>query len=144
MSLTPLLDASPTIQIHAFAAMAAFCLGAFQLAARKGNLPHRTLGWIWVLLMGLVAVSSFWIHTIRMWGPWSPIHILSITTLVALPLAVLRARQHDVPRHRKAMVGLFVWALIVAGVFTFWPGRIMHEVVFGAPAATAQGVAPAS
>jgi hypothetical protein len=61
MSLAPLLDAAPAIPLHAFAAMAAFVLGVVQLAAPKGTLPHRTLGWIWVVLMMSVAISSFWI-----------------------------------------------------------------------------------
>jgi uncharacterized membrane protein len=69
MSLAPLLDAAPAIPLHALAAMSAFVLGLVQFAARKGTLPHRTLGWIWVLLMACVAVSSFWIHQIRLIGP---------------------------------------------------------------------------
>jgi uncharacterized membrane protein len=68
MSLAPLLDAAPAIPLHAFAAMAAFVLGVVQLAAPKGTLPHRTLGWIWVVLMMSVAISSFWIHLIRLVG----------------------------------------------------------------------------
>jgi len=76
MSLAPLLDAAPQIPVHAFAAMAAFALGVVQLAAPKGTLPHRTLGWIWVALMAVVAVSSLWIHEIRLVGPFSPIHLL--------------------------------------------------------------------
>ena len=38
MSLAPLLDASPAIQLHAFTAIAAFFLGAVQLAAPKGTI----------------------------------------------------------------------------------------------------------
>ena len=131
MSLTPLLDAAPAIPMHAFAAMAAFALGLVQFAAPKGTLPHRTIGWIWVLLMVSVAISSFWIHTIRLVGPFSPIHLLSIFTLVMLPLAVLHARHHRVMQHRKAMISIFVGALLIAGAFTFLPGRIMHYVLFG-------------
>ena len=78
MSLAPLLNAAPVIQLHAFAAMAAFVLGAVQLAAPKGTLPHRTLGWVWVVLLLVISVSSFWIQGIRLWGPWSPIHLLSV------------------------------------------------------------------
>ena len=77
MSLTPLLEAPGTIPLHAFAAMAAFALGIVQFAAPKGTLPHRTIGWIWVLLMFAVAISSFWIHEIRLVGPFSPIHLLA-------------------------------------------------------------------
>ena len=131
MSLAPLLNAAPAIQVHAFAAIGAFALGAVQLAAPKGTLPHRTLGWIWASLMMTVVVTSFWIHEIRLFGPWSPIHLLSLFTLVMLPLAVLAARQHRVSAHRKAMTGLYLGALIIAGLFTFVPGRIMYKVAFG-------------
>ena len=131
MSFAPLLDAAPAIPLHAFAAMSAFLLGLVQFAAPKGTLPHRTLGWIWVLLMACVALSSFWIHQIRLIGPWSPIHLLSIFTLVMLPLAVWRAHRHRVTDHRRIMMALFSGALVVAGLFTLLPGRIMHAVVFG-------------
>jgi uncharacterized membrane protein len=131
MSLAPLLNASPTIQTHAFAAMAAFVLGVVQLAAPKGTLSHRTIGSIWVVLMLIVSISAFFIHVIRLWGPWSPIHLLAIFTLIMVPLGVWRAHRHDVTRHRRIMVGLFTGALLVAGIFTFYPGRIMHAVVFG-------------
>ena len=131
MSLAPLLDAAPAIPVHAFAAMAAFALGLVQFAAPKGTLPHRTVGWIWVGLMAIVAASSFWIHEIRLLGPWSPIHLLSIFTLIMLPIAVWRARRHRVADHRRIMTMTFVGALVIAGLFTLLPGRIMHAVVFG-------------
>src|SRR2546422_5885685 len=139
MSLAPLLSASPAIELHAFAAMAAFALAIVQFAAPKGTIPHRTIGWIWVTLMLGVALSSFFIHQIRLWGPWSPIHFLSIFTLVTLPLAVWAAHRHDVARHRRAMISLFLGALVIAGVFTLVPGRIMHQVVFGSSPAAAGG-----
>jgi uncharacterized membrane protein len=131
MTLAPLLDASPVIRFHAFFAFAAIGLGTVQLLAPKGTLPHRTIGWTWALLMILVAGTSFFIHTIRTWGPWSPIHLLSLFTLGVVPLAVMRARQHNVPAHRSAMIWIFALALVVTGLFTLAPGRIMNKVVFG-------------
>jgi uncharacterized membrane protein len=102
-----------------------------QLAAPKGTIPHRVIGWAWVALMAVVAVTAFFIHEIRLWGPWSPIHLLAIYTLAMLPLAVLHARKHRVVNHRNAMISIFVGALIIAGAFTFLPGRVMHAVAFG-------------
>jgi uncharacterized membrane protein len=131
MSLAPLLDAAPAIPLHAFAAMAAFALGVVQFAAPKGTLPHRTIGWIWVCLMAVVAISSFRIHQLRLVGPWSPIHLLSIFTLIVLPIAVWKARHHEVAGHRRIMIFIFAGALVVAGLFTLVPGRIMHAVFFG-------------
>lgn len=131
MNFEPLLAASPAIQIHAFSAMSAFVLGLVQFVSPKGTLPHRTVGWIWVVLMLLVAGSSFWIHEIKLWGPWSPIHLLSIFSLTTVPLAVYAAHKHRVSAHRRAMISIFVGALLIAGIFTFMPGRIMHSVVLG-------------
>jgi uncharacterized membrane protein len=106
-------------------------LGVLQLLAPKGTLPHRAVGWAWALLMVLVAGSSLFIHTIRMWGPWSPIHLLSLFTLAVVPLAVFQARRHNVAAHRSAMIWIFTLALVVAGLFTLAPGRIMNKVMFG-------------
>lgn len=131
MTLAPLLNASPAIQFHAFAAMTAFGLGLVQFAAPKGTLPHRTVGWIWVALMTVVAVSAFFIHEIRLWGQWSPIHLLAIFTLIMLPIAAWHAHSHAVAKHRNRMVAIFIGALVVAGAFTFLPARIMHAVVLG-------------
>jgi len=72
MTLAPLLAAPAVIQWHAFAALGAFGLGAVQLAAPKGTIPHRLVGWIWATLMLMVVVSSFFIHTIRLWGGVEP------------------------------------------------------------------------
>jgi uncharacterized membrane protein len=131
MSLAPLWQASSAIQLHAFAAMTAFAIGIVQLSAPKGTTAHRAVGWLWVLLMLAVSISAFWIHTIRLWGPWSPIHLLAIFTLITLPIAVLHARRHQIRQHRLAMISIFFGALVIAGLFTFVPGRIMHAVVFG-------------
>jgi uncharacterized membrane protein len=131
MDLTPLTRAPLAIQLHAYAALAAFGLGLVQLARAKGTTSHRALGYTWVALMIVVAASGFWIHEIRLWGPWSPIHLLSIFTLVMLPLGVLHARHHNVRGHKFTMFGLFAGALLIAGLFTLAPGRLMHRVVFG-------------
>ena len=134
MSLDPLFAASLVVQLHAFAAMAAFVLGIVQFAAPKGTLPHRTLGYLWVGLMLMVAISSFAIYgkrLPRLWGSFSAIHILSVIVLVLTPLAVLAAHRQHVNTHRWAMIALFTGALVITGAFTLLPGRVMHRVLFG-------------
>ena len=81
--------------------------------------------------MASVAISSLWIHQIRLFGTWSPIHLLSIFVLTMLPLAVWRAHTHRVADHRRIMILMFSGALVIAGLFTLLPGRIMHAVVLG-------------
>lgn len=144
MTLAPLLQASPSIQIHAFSALAAFALGAIVIFRRKGDRLHRLGGRIWVALMLVVAVSSFFIHTIRLWGIWSPIHLLSVATLASLVYAVWMIRRRNIVAHASAMRTTYVGALVIAGGFTLAPGRIMNKVVFGeGHAAPAQSAAPA-
>ena len=129
-----LFAASPTtIQIHVAAAVTALAIGIVLLVGVKGNRLHRTLGWAWVLAMGATAISSFFIHQLNPNGPGglSLIHLLSGWTVVGLPMAVYAARRHRVAAHRRAMTGMFVGGLIVAGLLTFLPGRLMWAVFFG-------------
>jgi uncharacterized membrane protein len=131
MNLHPLLAASPVIQLHVAAAVGAVGLGTAQFLAPKGTIPHRLAGWLWVGLLGTVVLSSFFIHVMRMWGPWSPLHLLSIFTLVMLVRAVLAAHQHRVQSHRRGMIWMYGGAMLSPGVIAFWPGRTMYRVFFG-------------
>ncbi|MEX3010929.1 DUF2306 domain-containing protein [Hoeflea sp. TYP-13] len=133
MTPDPLFQASAAIQIHVYAALAAAVLGAYVFVRRKGTPAHRLAGRIWILLMAVTSVSSFAIHEINLWGRWSPIHILSAATLISLLAAVLLARRGKIRGHRFTMISTYVGALLVAGTFSFSPGRIMHEVAAGAP-----------
>ncbi|WP_341988840.1 DUF2306 domain-containing protein [Azorhizobium sp. AG788] len=131
MTLAPFLAASAAIQVHVVAALGAFALGAVQMLSPKGTPVHRRLGRVWVAVMVLGAASSFLIHELRMWGAWSPIHLLSVITLVGLWRGWLAARRGDGLIHARIMALLFVFALIGAGVFALLPGRLLHQVVFG-------------
>ncbi len=50
--------------------------------------------------------------------------------LILLPAAVIAARRHNVSSHRKTMIGIFAAGIVIAGLFTLLPGRIMHAVIF--------------
>lgn len=132
MSFQPLFNEGLLITFHALAALTALFLGIFQMVLPKGTGRHRILGYIWVTALTGVAISSFWIHGFRSFGPFSPIHLLSILTLVMLVVGIGHARQGRIHRHKRTMTLLFWLALVVTGGFTLFPGRIMHQVVFGA------------
>ena len=48
-----------------------------------------------------------------------------------LPFGVWKAHRHEVTDHRRIMILVFSGALVIAGLFTLLPERIMHPVVFG-------------
>ena len=119
------------IPLHAIAAMIAIILGGIQLYMKKGGTIHKFLGRAWVGLMLIVSVSSFFIHEIKLWGAYSPIHLLSIWTIFSLGLAIYFVRLGNIKRHKQVMLALYGFALILTGFFTFMPGRVMHQIVFG-------------
>lgn len=131
MTPAAVLGAPMPIPPHALAAIAAFALGSLQLVLPKGTARHRALGRAWVALMAVTAASGLFIHELRSFGPFSPIHLLSLGTLAALVLGLRSARRGDIARHRRIMLLLFLGALLVAGLFTLLPGRRMHAVFFG-------------
>lgn len=128
--LSVLAASPPAIQLHLLAAGAAFFLGLMQFALPKGTGMHRTLGWIWVVLIAAAAISSLFIRQLNH-GAFSLIHILSGWTLVVLPMAVYAARRGEIARHRARMTGLFIGGLLIAGTLAFMPGRLMWRLFLG-------------
>ena len=82
--LTPLTDEGWLITLHASTAMLSLLLGIFIPARPKGSLVHRALGYAWLVGMALPVLSSLFISQIRLWGPFSPIHLLSVFTIFSL------------------------------------------------------------
>lgn len=131
MNFAPLLVAPLAVQIHALSAIAALVLGALVLFRRKGTPLHKAMGRVWALLMLATATSSWFIHDIRMFGPFSPIHLFALTTYIGLAEGIIAIRRRRIEAHRRAMTGLYFMALILAGAFTLLPGRRMYHVLFG-------------
>ena len=50
-------------------------------------------------------------------------------TETAIHLGVYRARTHDVKGHRGTMIGLFTGGLVIAGLFTLIPGRVLGNAL---------------
>lgn len=131
MTLQPLLDSTFAIQLHTVTAILAFVLGGLVLFRSKGDWFHRMGGRVWVGLMAMVCISSFFIHTLQLVGIWSPIHLLSAVTLLALVRGIRSAWMRRIMDHQRTMQWTYFASLILAGYFTFMPGRIMYRMVFG-------------
>ena len=130
MSLEPLFNAGIAIQMHAVAATISFFLGPFILFRKKGDARHKILGRLWAFTMAVTIASSFFIFGIRTFGLFGPIHIISVLASFSLVRAIYFARIGNIVAHQNNMRGLYFGALIVAGLFTFLPSRIMSEVFF--------------
>ena len=128
MNLELLFNSSPAIQIHVYAALLAFVLGALVLWRRKGTTNHKRWGKVWVALMVITALTSFFINEIRLLGPFSPIHLISLGTMISLYFAIKNVRAGDIESHKRSMKTTFIGAMGIAGALAFAPGRLMYDV----------------
>lgn len=115
------------IAIHLGTVLPALVLGLVILTRRKGGVMHRRLGFIWMGMMVTTATASFWIRSES--GAFSGIHLFSIGTLIAVPMAIWRARVRDIRAHQQIMTSLYV-GLIVAGAFALEPNRVAGQFVW--------------
>lgn len=124
---------TPLIAAHAFAALTSLILGGWQLfLSEKGNTAHRFVGWVWVAAMYFVAISSLWITEIRS-GHFSLLHVLSIVTIVTVPLGILGAVRGDLRSHLGCMTGNYIglsFAFLFAMVI---PQRHIPQLVMSQP-----------
>jgi len=109
-------------------------LGAYLLARRKGDALHRTLGKVYMALMFFTAGLTLLMPALvgpTFLGHFGWIHLLSLLVVVTVPRAIADAKAGRIKAHKRRMVMLYIGALLVAGGFTFWPGRFMHSLFFG-------------
>ena len=129
-----LFDSSLFIQAHFYFAIAAFLTGAFQLLRKKGTTSHKILGKIWVVMMFIICLTSFWIKEVMpngiFWG-YSPIHLLSVFVIIQISLGVHFARVGNILGHKKCMTYTYVGGLLIAGAFTFYPDRLLYKIFIG-------------
>jgi uncharacterized membrane protein len=131
MSLAPYLGASVAIQLHLAAAVLAFLLGGWVLLRRKGTKVHRSLGLIWMGLMALIALSSFFIPgtILPLAGPFGLIHLLSVWVLVSIAVAIWAARSGRILHHRIWVSATYAGGLVGAGAGALAPGRLIAAML---------------
>ncbi len=120
---------SLAVVIHIATVLPAIPLGAYVLLSRKGDSRHRFLGRLWLVLMTVTAISTLFIRSFN--GNFSPIHVFTVLTFIAVPGAITSARSGNIDKHRKHMIGFYIGALILAGITAFTPGRTMWHWAFG-------------
>ena len=135
MTLAPLLASPFVIQLHVFTVVPAFFLGTWQIFfSRKGMRIHRALGYVYLTLMTVTAITALFIHQIPaidvVYG-FGPIHIFSLVTLFGVVGALRGAWSHNIKLHKRSMLGVYIGGLLIAGTFALLPGRLMHRALFG-------------
>lgn len=108
-------------------------LGAYLLLFKKGGLIHQNLGKLYMVLMLLTAFTTLFMEA-RVGpvflGHFGWIHLFSFLVLWTVPTAYLAIRKGNVRKHQRKMILMYVGAILIAGGFTFAPGRYLHTLFF--------------
>lgn len=121
---------SLAVMIHLAAVLPAVPLGAWLMLSRKGTPRHKQLGKVWVALMLVTALSALLIRQIN-GGQFSLIHLFVPLTFYSAWKAIASARRGDIAAHRKELIGFYLGALTIPGLFAFLPDRLMGMWLFG-------------
>ncbi|VWX62167.1 Uncharacterized membrane protein [Burkholderiales bacterium 8X] len=130
------MQMSPVIAVHMTAAIGALVIGPMVLWARRQDnqrpVMHRALGYAWVTLMLLAAVSALWIRDFRLpnLAGYTPIHLLVPAVFFGLGRAFWNLAQRDIRGHRISMQVTYASGCIVAGAFTLLPNRYLGQLVW--------------
>lgn len=131
MSLQPFLDAPTHIQIHAACATLAIALGPVAIYRRRRDMIHKVSGYVWIVAMLTTAITSFWIHSFAVIGPFSPIHLLAILAIWSIFQGMRAIFRGNVTLHRAVFRNLYWNGLMVAGLLNFLPGRTTARSFLG-------------
>jgi uncharacterized membrane protein len=115
--------------VHLSSLAVVLAITPLMLLRKRGDKNHRLLGWIWAICMFATALISLDIRMIND-GSLSFIHILSVITIIGVPVLILSARRRDIGRHRGQARGFVIGALLIAGFFTFPFNRLLGSWLF--------------
>lgn len=122
------------MNLHLVTVVPCFLIGTLLLIIKKGTPIHKGFGRVYMVLMFFTACVTLFMPADV--GPqflnhFGWIHSFSFLTIWTVLTAYLAIKKGNVNAHKRKMILLYFGAIIIAGGFTFVPGRYLHEVFFG-------------
>ena len=120
--------------LHLATILPAFVLGTILLIIKKGTKVHKIFGRIYMMLMLVTAFITLFMQAKvgpKLFNHFGWIHSFSFLTIYTVPTAYLAIKNGNVKAHKRKMILLYFAAIIIAGGFTFFPGRYLHTLFFG-------------
>lgn len=116
--------------LHLATIAPASLIGVYLLLTTKGTRSHKLLGKVYMSLMLVTAIVTLFMSARlgpRFLNHFGYIHLFSVLALYNVTAAYLAARRGNLLAHRLNMITLYVGGILIAGVFAFMPGRLLHE-----------------
>jgi len=119
--------------LHLATVVPCFVIGTILLLIKKGTKIHKFWGRIYMVLMMFTAIVTLFMPAHvgpRLFNHLGYLHAFSFLTIYTVPTAYLAIKRGDVKAHKTKMILLYFGAIIIAGGFTFVPGRYLHQLFF--------------
>ncbi|WP_276388345.1 DUF2306 domain-containing protein [Eudoraea chungangensis] len=120
--------------LHLATVVPCFLIGTFLLLIKKGSQIHKVFGRIYMILMLFTAIVTLFMPSEvgpRLLDHFGWIHSFSFLTIYTVPTAYWAIKKGNIKAHKRKMILLYFGAIIIAGGFTFFPGRYLHQLFFG-------------
>lgn len=120
--------------LHLVTVVPCFLIGTLLLLIKKGTKVHKDFGRVYMVLMLITASITLFMPAEvgpRLFNHFGYIHSFSFLTIYTVPTAYWAIKKGDVKSHKRKMILLYFGAIIIAGGFTFFPGRYLNELFFG-------------
>jgi uncharacterized membrane protein len=118
---------------HLATVIPCFIIGTVLLLIKKGTKIHRYFGGIYMILMLITATITLFMPSKvgpTIFNHFGWIHSFSFLTIYTVPTAYLAIKKGNIKVPKRKMILLYFGAIIIAGGFTFVPGRYLHELFF--------------
>ena len=122
------------MHLHLVTVVPCFFIGGILLIIKKGTTIHKTLGRFYMILMLFTAsVTLFMPAEVgpTIFNHFGFIHSFSFLTIYTVPTAYWAIKNGNIKAHKRKMILLYFGAIIIAGGFTFTPGRYLYTLFFG-------------
>lgn len=120
--------------LHLATVVPCFLIGTLLLIIKKGTTTHRYLGRIYMAFMLFTAsVTLFMPAEVgpTLFNHFGFVHSFSFLTIYTVPTAFWAIKNGNIKAHKRKMILLYFGAIIIAGGFTFTPGRYLYSLFFG-------------
>ncbi|MFT7030474.1 MAG: putative membrane protein [Marinoscillum sp.] len=120
--------------VHLLTVAPCFIIGTILLLIKKGTSFHRNAGRVYMGLMLFTAIVTLFMEArvgTRFFNHFGWIHLFSLLTIYTVPTAYLAIKKGNIKAHKRKMILLYFGAIIIAGGFTFVPGRYLYQLFFG-------------
>ena len=122
------------MNMHLATVVPSFIIGTVLLIIKKGTTIHKKAGRIYMVLMLITAIITLFMQAQvgpRLFNHFGWIHSFSFLTIYTVPTAYIAVKKGNIKSHKRKMILLYFGAIIIAGGFTFFPGRYLNELFFG-------------